>query len=114
MEFWTYYRAFRRRRGIYFGAVLLAVAVAAAVYGPHATQYQASATLSIPAQPPASVLSEGGAQNGGDLRTALVLGLLQSRDLADRVVQDYHLGLNSDAVQRNLQFEEDSGAASST
>jgi polysaccharide biosynthesis transport protein len=109
MEFWSYYRAFRRRRWVYIGAVLAALVVGAVLIRPDIGAYEASATLSIPSAQPALLIFGSQDQPGEGVRAALTLNLLQSRDLADRVIQRYQLRDSADEIQRRLRFRQEPG-----
>jgi len=110
MEFWTYYRALRRRRWILAGSVLVAFALALAVIRSRGDDYEASATLSIPSEQRALFLFGAPDQAGPDARMALALNLLRSRDLMERVIQRLNPGLRSDDLLRRLRVERDRGS----
>ncbi len=109
MEFWGYYRMFRRRRWLIIGAMLAAVTVAVVINRIGIGEYEASATLSIPSEQRAFFVFGGSDQSAGDVRTQLALNLLRSRDLAERVVRRLHLGLRPEDLQRRLRVEKDPG-----
>ena len=110
MEFWTYYRAFRRRRWLYVGAMLVALAVGVAVYTPRQQEYQAQATLSLPSSEQAFFILGGQDLAGADARTGVALNLLGSRELAARVVQREHLSLSADALRKQLVVGQEPGS----
>ena len=110
MEFWKYYRVLRQRRWLILVTVVAAMAVAIATNRPSTVDYSATATLAVPSTQRflfvtgASSIPE---QSGPDARTAVALSLIQSWEVAQRVVQGLTLSLRADELQRRIGIEKD-------
>jgi polysaccharide biosynthesis transport protein len=110
MEFWRYYRVLRQKRWLILVAAVAAIAVAIATNRPSTGDYSATATLSVPSAQRflfVTGVSSGPEQIGPDARTALAMSLIQSWEVAQRVVQSLNLTMRPDELQRRITVEKD-------
>ena len=110
MEFWKYYRVLRRRRWLVAATMLTAIVVAFALNRPAPGDWSASATLSLPSVSQFAVVSglpTTDQMNGGQDRTLLAMGLIRSRDVAERAIQQFNLSMRPEDLQRRLSVEKD-------
>lgn len=110
MEFWRYYRVLRRRRWLVAVTMLTAIVVAFALNRPAPGDWTASATLSLPSVSQFAVVSGLPAVeqiNAGQDRSLLAIGLIRSRDVAERAIQQFNLSMRPEELQRRLSVEKD-------
>ena len=110
MEFWRYYRMLRRRRWLVAATMLTAIVVAFAANRPAPGDFVAAASLSLPSIQQFAIVSglPGAAQLGGGAdRTPLAVGLIRSRDVAERTIQQFNLNMRPEELQRRLLVDRD-------
>lgn len=105
MEFWRYYQVLKRRLWLVGVAVLIGLAAMLAFNRPRVGDYTASATLSVPTAQRFFFITGGEAP--GPPRTDVALGLVRSREVADRVVQRLNPGVTPWELQRRTETQKD-------